>query len=76
MNQTEHAKQIAQRFKDIYEQSGENFSDDHYDELLLLVEAGLDTALMQQLESIADKLSSMTHDMRQNAERFSAGSNY
>ena len=68
MNQNEHAKSIASRFKDVFEQSGETFSQEHYEELLLLIEAGLDSALYQQMEKVADQLTSLAHNIRHNAE--------
>ncbi len=68
MNQHQHAKTIATRFKEIYEQSGESFSDEHYDELSLLIEAGLDTALMQQSKHISDKINELSHSIRHDSE--------
>ena len=68
MNQNEHAKSITSRFKEIFEQTGETFSDEHYDELAMLIEAGLDSALYQQMEKVADQLTDMAHDIRHNAE--------
>ena len=68
MNQNQHARAIADRFKEIFEQSGETFSQDHHDELVLLVESGLDAALIQHMEKVADKLTDLAHDIRHNAE--------
>ena len=41
-----------------------------YDELSLLIEAGIDTALVDYIEKMADKLESMAHDVRNSAEFF------
>ena len=68
MNQNQHARTIADRFKEIFEQSGETFSQDHHDELVLLIESGLDAALYQHMEKVADKLGELAHDIRHNAE--------
>ena len=68
MNQNEHACAIAGRFKEIFEQSGESFSQEHLDELSLLVEAGLDAAILQKMEKIADQLTSVADGIRHNAE--------
>lgn len=68
MNQNPHAQAIADRFKDVFEQTGESFSQDHHDELVLLIEAGLDAALYQQMEAVADRLNDLAHDIRHNAE--------
>jgi hypothetical protein len=70
MHQSEHAQEMATRFKEIFEQSGDEFSAEHYDELVLLIEAGLDTAMVSLLEKIADKLTSLAHDIRNDAEFF------
>lgn len=68
MNQNDHAVAIANRFKEIYEQSGESFSQEHLDELSLLIEAGLDAAILQKMEQIADQLTSVANGIRHNAE--------
>ncbi|MCW8964621.1 MAG: phosphatase [Gammaproteobacteria bacterium] len=68
MNQNDHAIAIANRFKEIYEQSGESFSQEHLDELSLLIEAGLDAAILQKMEKIADQLTSVADGIRHNAE--------
>ena len=68
MHQKEHAESITSRFKEVFEQSGESFSQEHYDELVMLIEAGLDSALYQQMEKVADQLTDMAQKIRHNAE--------
>lgn len=68
MNQNKHAYTIANRFKEIFEQSGETFSQEHLEELALLIEAGLDSAILQKAEKIADKLDKIANDIRHHAE--------
>ena len=70
MDQSQHAKKIADRFRDIVQTSGDTLSDDHYDELVLLVEAGLDSALLGRMEHIADRLTEMAEGIRHDAEFF------
>lgn len=70
MKKNKHAIEIANRFKELVEQSGDSLSDDHYDELALLIEAGIDTALVETLEGIADKLADMSVKIRHQAESF------
>lgn len=70
MKRTEHAKEISNRFREMVEQSGESISNSHYDELSLLIEAGIDTALVEILENTADKIESLAHDVRNKAEHF------
>ncbi|MDX2465016.1 MAG: hypothetical protein QNK31_10980 [Porticoccus sp.] len=70
MLRTEHAQQIADRFRDLVETAGDSLPANHYDELSLLVEAGIDTALVEYIEKMADKLESLAHDVRNSAEFF------
>ena len=51
-------------------QSGESLDEEHYDELTLLIEAGIDTALVERLEKMADKLQELVHEVRNDAEYF------
>lgn len=70
MKRTKHAIEITERFRELVEQSGASLGDNHYDELSLLIEAGIDTALVEILEKMADKIESLAHDVRNNAEFF------
>ena len=70
MHQIEHAQAMTDRFRELVEQSGDGLPDNHYDELKLIIEAGLDTALAEIMENIAGKLTEMAHDIQHNAEFF------
>lgn len=70
MKRTDHAQQITDRFRNLVEQSGDTLSPNHYDELSLLIEAGIDSALVDQLESVAGRLDKMSHELRHDAEFF------
>lgn len=70
MHQTEHAQAMADRFRELVELSGDSLPDNHYDELRLIIEAGLDTALAETMETIANKLTALAHDVQHNAEFF------
>jgi len=70
MKRSEHAQQIADRFRDMLKEAGDSLSAEHYDELTLLIEAGIDTALVEKLESIADKVDKVAHSIRVDAETF------
>jgi hypothetical protein len=67
--QSEHARQVVERFQSILADAGETLSEQHSDELALLVEAALDASLVEQLEKMAVKLEAMAHDLRHD-ERF------
>jgi hypothetical protein len=71
MQHDRHAQKIAARFRELVEEAGNTLPDSHYDELALLIEAGIDTALAEGLEHLADKLENLTKDIRRDAERFS-----
>ena len=70
MRRTKHAQEVANRFKELVESAGDSLAQNHYDELSLLIEAAIDTALVEQLESIGDKLDNLAHEMRHDAEFF------
>ncbi len=70
MHKTEHAQQIANRFRELVTDAGDILPEQHYDELALLIEAGIDTALVERLEKMADVLQKLSHDIRNDAEFF------
>lgn len=70
MHKTQHAQKITDRFRDMVNQAGDSLPEEHYDELSLLIEAGIDTALVERLEKMADKLQSLSHAVRNDAEFF------
>ena len=70
MHRTKHAQQITDRFRELVEIAGDSLPANHYDELALLIEAGIDTALVEKLEKMADKLEKMAHGVRHDAEYF------
>ncbi|MFW2372256.1 MAG: phosphatase [Gammaproteobacteria bacterium] len=70
MHKTQHAKKITERFRDLVTDAGDSLPEQHYDELILLIEAGIDTALVERLENIADTIQKLAHDIRNDAEYF------
>ena len=70
MHQSDHAQAMADRFRELVEESGESLSANHYDELKLIIEAGLDTALVEVMEKIAGELNRVAHDIQNSAEFF------
>ncbi len=70
-SQTDHAKQVVDSFKEKLSKSGlEHVGQKHFDELQLLIESAIDSAVYLEIERIADKLDSLSHEVRQSAERF------
>ena len=70
MQQTKHAEQMVSRFRELVEDAGDSLSANHYNELTLIIEAGLDTALLENLARVTEKLTSLAHDIQHNAEFF------
>jgi hypothetical protein len=70
MQQTKHAEQMVNRFRELVEDAGDSLSTNHYNELKLIIEAGLDTALLENLERVTEKLTVLAHDIQHNADFF------
>lgn len=70
MQQAKHAEQMVDRFRELVEDAGDSLSVNHYNELRLIIEAGLDTALLENLERVTEKLTRLAHDIQHNAEFF------
>lgn len=70
-SQKTHAQNVANRFRTILEEAGNQCLDDnHLDELSLLIESAIDAALIEKEEQIADRLQQMAQDLRSDAEHF------
>ena len=67
MQQIKHADAMVARFRELVEDSGDSLSVNHYNELRLIIEAGLDTAIMETMENIADRLDGLSQEIRRNA---------
>jgi len=70
MHQSDHARAMAERFRELVEVAGDSLPVEHYDELRLIIEAGIDTALIEVMEKIANQLTKMSHDILNKAEFF------
>ena len=70
MHQSEHARQMAQRFRELVESSGDIIEQRHYDELALIIESGLDTALLDMMDKISGKLTQIANDIQHDANFF------
>jgi hypothetical protein len=70
MHQSDHAQAMTERFRELVEDAGDSLPANHYDELKLIIEAGLDTVLVEVMEKIAGQLNKMSHEIQNNAEFF------
>jgi len=70
MKHTDHAEEITRRFRELIEESGDSLPASHYSELSLLIESGIDAALVDTLEKMAAKVEKFAHEIRHDAEFF------
>ncbi len=70
MQQAKHAEAMVNRFRELVEDAGDSLPANHYNELKLIIEAGLDTALLESMQKIAGSLNNLAHDIQHNAEFF------
>ena len=70
MHQVKHAEAMVDRFRDLVESAGDSLSANHYNELKLIIEAGLDTALLEVMVKTAGRLNSLANDIQHNADFF------
>ena len=68
MNQATHAQKMTDRFRELIEASGDSLAEEHFDELRLIIESGLDAVLIENMESIAHKLESLAKQIKHDAE--------
>ncbi len=68
MQQSRHANEMAQRFREMVESTGDSLNEKHYDELRLIIESGLDAALVEAMEKIAGRLEEVAHEIKHSAE--------
>ena len=54
MHQAKHAEAMVDRFRELVEDAGDSLPVNHYNELKLIIEAGLDTALLEMMGRVAD----------------------
>jgi hypothetical protein len=70
MHQSKHAEDMTNRFRELVEDSGDSLPVNHYNELKLIIEAGLDTALLEAMKKIVGGLNNLAEDIQHNAEFF------
>jgi len=70
MKHTSHAEEVAKRFRELVEDAGDTLADSHYSELALLIEASIDTALVEKLGKMADRMEKFAQEIRHDAESF------
>jgi len=65
-----HARHVVDSFRALVNtEAGGCLNEEHYSELALLVEGAIDTALLEQLEPLADQIEALAAEVRRRAER-------
>jgi hypothetical protein len=70
MEQARHAEAMVERFRELVEDAGDSLPVNHYNELKLIIEAGLDTALLEMMGKVAGSLRDLAEDIQHNADFF------
>jgi len=71
MKQTAHAQNVVDSFKaKLSAEQAAAVGDAHFDELSLLIESAISTAVLEEMEKAADKVDSLAHSLRHFAEHF------
>lgn len=64
-----HAERVVGVFKDMLSQSGrDHVGDKHFDELALMIESAISTAVLEEIEHAADKMNTLVENIRKEAE--------
>ncbi len=71
MKQTAHALNVVSSFKEkLSDEQANLIGEAHFDELSLLIESAISTAVLEEMEKAADKVESLAHSLRYFAEHF------
>ncbi|MFC1748754.1 phosphatase [Pseudomonadota bacterium] len=64
-----HAERVVGVFKEMLSQSGrDHVGDKHFDELALMIESAVSTAVLEEIEHAADKMHAVVESIRKSAE--------
>ena len=70
MQQAKHAEAMVERFRELVEDAGDSLPVNHYNELKLIIEAGLDTALLEMMGKVSVSLKDLAEDIQHKADFF------
>jgi len=64
-----HAERLVETFKNKLSKSGrEHVGDKHFDELTLMIESAISTAVLEETEHAADRMQELVDSIRKGAE--------
>ncbi len=65
-----HARQVVEAFREKLSPSGrQHVGEGHFDELTLMVESAISTAVLEEMEHAADKVANLAREIRNRAEQ-------
>jgi hypothetical protein len=68
---TDHAAKVVKTFRYLLSDKARSaVGEAHFAELGLLVESAIDTAVLQEMERVADQIAALARDVRTRAERY------
>lgn len=71
MKQTQHANNVVEAFKaKLSDEQKIAVGTAHFDELSLLIESAMSTAVLEEMEKAADQVDELAHKLRHFAEHF------
>ena len=70
MQQAKHAEAMVERFRELVEDAGDSLPVNHYNELKLIIEAGLDTALLEMMRTVSGRLKVLAEEIQHDADFF------
>jgi hypothetical protein len=66
-----HANKVVADFRKLLqESSNSSLTDDECDQLAMLIESAISTSVLQELESIAERVNEFAAEIRHHAERY------
>jgi hypothetical protein len=68
-----HAEEVTKAFLDLLDEAGRAvLTQAHRDELAMLIEAAISTAVFEQIERAADRVARLSDELRHDAEHYDA----
>jgi len=69
-----HADEVVQGFLGLLEQDArDGLDEESLQQLSMMIESAISTAVLSQLEKVADEISGLSKQVRRRAERYDAG---
>lgn len=71
-----HAQSVVKAFLEMLEpEVKDSIKQEHLDELAMMMESAISTAVLEQLEGVADEIGNLSNQVRRRAERYESAGN-